>query len=226
MHQLSAQISDASVREHGGDVALLLAALHDPAHVAVPPWPEDDLAGDRVVDVAEELIVVTPLRIESRNVLGLVEVGSGCRCWGRGRAPSGRAARPPRRRPAGSCGPCSRTSAAGRRSRACVLGCSVTICVVVEEHRDAEVLDHVVLAGRVVRRLQELGSRLLQVRDQRLVQLHQLAPRAISWATAFWLGTMMSYAVPPALQLGQQLVVATSSTSRGWSARPSPSEAP
>ncbi len=46
--------------------------------------------------------------------------------------------------------------------------------VVVVEHRDPVVLDHVVLARRVVLRLEELGVEVLLVRQQRVVHLQQL----------------------------------------------------
>ena len=45
--------------------------------------------------------------------------------------------------------------------------------VVVEEHRDAEVLDDVVVAGRVVRGPQERRVQVLEVGQQRLIQAHK-----------------------------------------------------
>ena len=194
------------LRDDRGDVALLLASLHDPAHVTVPPLAQDDLAGDGVVDVGRRVDGGDALADGEQERLHLAEIGLA-------RGVGVHAERHQRERhhlfrPVQQIG----TALAHVLGQRVIevehrLRLLVHDLVVVEEHRDAEVLDDVVIAGRVIRRLQERRIQVLEIRQQRLVQGHQallldqLGHRVLA-------GHDNVVRRAARVQLGQQLVVA------------------
>ena len=163
-------------RQDGRDVAFLLARLQDAAHVAVPALAQDDLAGRGVIDVAERADGRDALADREQELLRVVKLGLVVRV----RAVSERH----RRERDDLLGAVEdvRTALRDVGIQEVVevlhrlgLGRGLHDGVLVEEHRDAEVLDDVKLAGRVEARLAELRIEVLDVRDQVEVELHQPA---------------------------------------------------